>query len=288
MRLSRDGRRWRRGLCGLAAFCAPLLLMTAVAASPWSDEPGPSDGPARVIGSPAAGCLGGAVALPPEGEGYQVLRLNRNRNWGHPATVEFVTSLARHAAAEGFGPLLVGDMAQPRGGPLPAGHASHQSGLDVDIWLRLEGARLGDAEREAPRERSVVTRGHIDRAVWRPAHQRLLELAASDPAVDRIFVNPAIKAEVCRRASGHDWVRKLRPWWGHDAHFHVRLACPAGMTECVPQAPVPEGDGCGAELAGWLSPPPASPSGPDATAKRSVPVLPSACAAVRDGTGRGG
>ena len=36
-------------------------------------------------------------------------------------------------------------------------------------------------------------------------------------------------------------------------HFHVRLACPAGQTECEPGPAIPPGDGCGPDLDWWLS-----------------------------------
>ncbi|MBP0651700.1 penicillin-insensitive murein endopeptidase, partial [Mycobacterium tuberculosis] len=45
---------------------------------------------ARSIGSYAKGCLAGAVALPVDGPDWQVMRLSRNRNWGHPALVAFL------------------------------------------------------------------------------------------------------------------------------------------------------------------------------------------------------
>ena len=63
------------------------------------------------------------------------MRLSRNRNWGHPKLVEFLERLSAKGAKVGWPGLLVGDMAQPRGGPMLTGHASHQVGLDADIWL---------------------------------------------------------------------------------------------------------------------------------------------------------
>src|SRR5687768_3623476 len=49
--------------------------------------------PARAIGSYAKGCVAGGVALPIDGENWQVMRLSRNRNWGHPNLIRFLERL---------------------------------------------------------------------------------------------------------------------------------------------------------------------------------------------------
>ena len=82
------------------------------------------------------GCLAGAVPLPITGPTWQVMRLSRNRNWGNPQLVRFIERFAENAKKVGWNGLLVGDMSQPRGGPMLSDHASHQVGLDVDIWFR--------------------------------------------------------------------------------------------------------------------------------------------------------
>lgn len=252
----------------------------AFAARDWAEMERPSAGEAKVIGSAAAGCLAGAGALALDDPHYQVLRPSRLRYFGHPATVAFVRALAEQSVEQGIGPLLIGDMAQPRGGPLPSGHASHQNGLDVDIWFRLEARRLTRAESEAPGPLGMVRYGALDASAWSPGQARLLELAARHPEVERIFVNPVIKQAMCRSAPAGDrgWLAKLRPWWGHDEHFHVRLACPADSPECEVQKPFPEGDGCGAELDSWLDKPtwPAPPSRPHVQTR----PLPRSCAQV--------
>ena len=223
----------------------------------WGAISEPSPAPARAIGGHALGCLGGAVELPATGPGYQVMRPSRNRAYGHPQLVAFIQSFARKARADGWPGLLVGDMAQPRGGPITTGHASHQSGLDADIWFTPAPKRtLNITERNGMHAVSMVKAagGAVDPAAWSPAHVRLLRLAASAPEVDRIFVNAAIKKAACA-AAGRDrrWLAKLRPWWGHTHHFHVRLKCPAGEAACVNQEPVPAEDGCDASLEWWFS-----------------------------------
>src|ERR687896_308331 len=97
----------------------------------------------RPIGFYSRGCMAGGVALSPDGPHWQAMRLSRNRQWGLPILVDFLQQLARDAATmDGWPGLLVGDMAQPRGGPMLTGHASHQTGLDVDIWAMPMPARL--------------------------------------------------------------------------------------------------------------------------------------------------
>jgi len=82
------------------------------------------------------------------------------------------------------------------------------------------------------------------------------------------------------------WLNKVRPWWGHTYHFHVRLDCPAGMSTCVPQKAPPPGDGCGAELDAWLQPPkpvkpPTKPVKPPAPPRQiMLSDLPAACREV--------
>src|SRR5947209_3328320 len=185
----------------------------------------------RTIGFYAKGCLAGGAALPTNGPTWQVMRLSRNRNWGHPRLVELIERLSQKAAKVGWPGLLVGDMSQPRGGPMLSGHASHQVGLDADIWLTpMPAHELTAVEREDMSATMIVARDRkdVDPKVWTPAHAALIKAAAKEPAVERIFVNAAIKEALCREA-GDDrgWLQKVRPYWQHDYHFHVRIKCPA-------------------------------------------------------------
>jgi penicillin-insensitive murein DD-endopeptidase len=245
----------------------------------------PTAGPAQAIGAYERGCLSGAVALPADGPNWQVMRPSRNRAWGHPVLIAFLARLAPKLPAEaGWSGLLVGDIAQPRGGPMLTGHGSHQIGLDADIWLTpMPSRRLSPTERDEISATNVVASNgmDIDPSTWTPQHRRLLEAFAREPAVERIFVNPAIKRALCREA-GPDraWLTKIRPWWGHNYHFHVRLFCPSGEPECQGQAAPPPGDGCGKELDWWFSeealhPPPSPPRKP-----LRVTDLPRACAVL--------
>ncbi len=217
----------------------------------------PSPGPPRPIGSYARGCLAGAVRLPADGPGWQVMRPSRNRAWGHPQLIAALERLAAVLPGTGWPGLLVGDLGQPRGGPMLTGHASHQIGLDADIWLTpMPPYRLSPAQRdEMPAQKVVRPDGDdVDPALWGPPYRKLIEAAARLPGTARLFVNPAIKRALCREAGGErDWLRKVRPWWGHDDHFHLRLACPPGAAGCEDQEPPPPGDGCGAALDWWFT-----------------------------------
>jgi penicillin-insensitive murein DD-endopeptidase len=214
---------------------------------------------AESIGSYARGCVAGAEMLPIDGASWQVMRLSRNRNWGHPRLVSYLQRLAQRVPEiNGWPGLLVGDISQPRGGPMLTGHASHQVGLDADIWLTpMPSQTLSRMEREELSATDMVRsdRLDIDPAVWTPQHTALIRAVARDRGVARIFVNPAIKRALCREA-GDDraWLSKVRPMWGHNYHFHIRIACPAGDASCSNQASPPPGDGCGAELANWFTP----------------------------------
>jgi penicillin-insensitive murein endopeptidase len=220
----------------------------------------PSLGKAMAIGYYPRGCLQGGVELPVDGPNWQVMRLSRNRNWGHPELVKFLEKFAPLAAkATGWNGVMVGDMAQPRGGPLPFGHLSHQIGLDVDIWfMPMPDRRLSNEERDDISATNLVSDDwkSINPKTWTPADIAFIRTAAEQPEVERVLVNAAIKKELCRVADKKQdgWMDKVRPWYGHNDHIHVRLKCPADSPNCRKQPPVPGGDGCGAkELDYWFS-----------------------------------
>lgn len=244
---------------------------------------------ARTVGFYAKGCLAGAVALPINGDTWQVMRLSRNRNWGHPKLIEMLERLSEKGAKVGWRGLLVGDMSQPRGGPMLTGHASHQVGLDADIWLTpMPDRQLTRIEREEMSATMIVApdRKDVDPNVWTPAHAALIKVAAEEPDVDRIFANAAIKKALCREAGNtRTWLSKVRQYWGHDYHFHVRMRCPSDSPECKGQPPVPAGDGCGKDLDWWftdavLHPKPAPKTPPRPKPPITMNDLPPACRRV--------
>lgn len=220
--------------------------------------PGPAPLAARAIGAYGRGCLAGATALAADGPTWQAMRLSRGRNWGHPDLIAWVERFAQDVVRQdGWSGVLVGDISQARGGPMLTGHASHQMGLEADIWLTPapRDRRLSREEREEMSAVNMVRPDLLDvTPAFTDAHVRFIRRAALSPQVDRIFVNAAIKKALCERAPANDraWLRKVRPWYAHTFHMHVAIDCPAGNASCRnARAEIPPGDGCN-DLAHWF------------------------------------
>ena len=240
-------------------------------------------------GSYAKGCVAGAEQLAETGPTWQAMRLSRNRNWGHPIAIDFIQDLSAKAARQsGWNGLYIGDISQPRGGPMLTGHASHQIGLDIDIWMRpADDLALSTKQRE---EISSISMRRANGAYvndqWTKQHHNIIKAAASDPRTARIFVFPGAKVQMCKDENGdRAWLNKVRPWWGHHYHFHVRLSCPVGATNCKNQALPPQGDGC-QDAERWvrdiLNPPPPNPNAPKPKPKPPLTLarLPQQCVGV--------
>jgi penicillin-insensitive murein endopeptidase len=267
----------------------PLLFVsgmygcaTAPRENPWPKVPTPAPGPARSIGAYAAGCVQGAAKLPMDGAGYQAVRIARNRHFGHPTLVEFLESVGREGKKAKERAFLVGDLGLPRGGPTLSGHSSHQTGLDADIWYWRPEKKLSEDERERLSSKSLVNRATkaVDTSAFGKDAFRLLRRFAEAEAVERIFVNYAIKKHLCTHHAAEPWVRKTRAWYGHDHHFHIRLRCPPDSPECQAGDPIPEGNGCDETLAWWYSEEARVQESTKQTKPPEMPRLPEACEAV--------
>ena len=252
----------------------------------------PSNSAAAPIGFYAKGCMAGAVAIPTDGPTWQAMRLSRNRRWGNPQMISLLERFSQDAVQLGWGSgILIGDISQPRGGPMITGHASHQIGLDADIWFTPKPAQaLSAQQREDLPFTSMLDKSKfltVNPKRWTPTHAKLVMQAASYPQVERVFVNPAIKKKLCETWTGdRSLLGKVRPVYGHDEHFHIRMHCPSGAANCKAQAPVAAGDGCDKSLAYWFTKAPWAKPKPDPNAKPVKPRqvmlsdLPKACAAV--------
>ncbi len=290
----------KRSICATAArLLAGLMAVAAVtgagpagaeqlAKNLFGTQQLPAATPPRSIGFYSKGCFSGGVALPLTGPTWEVMRPSRNRNWGHPALIALLEQFSRDSAADGWPGLLIGDISQPRGGPMRTGHASHQIGLDADIWFQpMPPQPYSLTEREKVpfvsmlKPRSLT----VDDRRWTPAHTLVLKRAASYPQVERILVHPGIKKRLCDTVVGdRSWLRKIRPFWGHDEHFHIRIGCQPGSPDCKKQAAVPAGEGCDKSLAWWFTDEPWRPNeNPDAPKARDLMTmasLPKECRAV--------
>ena len=276
---------------GLAMLSGTPAMADPLAKDLFGAQRLPAMTKAASYGSYSKGCFSGGMAIAADGPNWQAMRLSRNRRWGHPDMIALIEKLSREARQDGWPGLLVGDISQPRGGPMTSGHASHQLGLDVDFWFvpMQAGKRLSPAERESMDFVSMLKKNslYVDDRKWTPAHAGVLKRAASYGNVERILVHPGIKKKLCDTVKGdRGWLRKVRPFWGHDAHFHVRIGCPAGSSGCQKQEAVAKGDGCDASLAWWFTEEPWRPAkGPQKPRARDVmrlSSLPMACKAVLD------
>lgn len=271
----------------LLTVAASTAMAETIAKEYFGHVAGPSNQSPASYGTYNKGCLAGGAQLAESGPQWQAMRLSRNRNWGHPDMIGFIDRLSQSAVQAGWQGLYVGDISQPRGGPMLTGHASHQMGLDADFWM-LPPTRINltATERENLSSISVVS-GDLrsTNSNWTSEHHSVLIAALKDPATARIFVSGAIKMQMCEDATAAEkpYLRKLRPWWGHRSHFHVRLNCPRGSRDCVEQAPPPPGDGC--ESAVWWVTDALLPPDPNAPPKVFKPELimadlPSQCQGV--------
>ncbi|GAB2887567.1 penicillin-insensitive murein endopeptidase [Microbulbifer echini] len=252
-------------LTGPRIFTRALVFATAALsafaqANPWEKSDSPSAQDSASIGTYTNGCLAGGETLPLRGEGYQLVRTGRDRHFAHANTIAFLKDFSQNVAQSDLGRIQIGDMSMARGGPFGSGgHSSHQTGLDIDIWYSQD-------QRAAERPLTEWERDNISAIPLADARQhrlikenwdnrvpKILRMAAEDQRVERIFVHPTIKQHLCA-ISGTDnaWLRKVRPWWGHNYHFHVRLTCPEGSRHCKPQAPVRTAP-CGNDLDWWFS-----------------------------------
>lgn len=288
----------------LFRIVAAMLGMTMAVSSAFAGDPIPAKqlfGAAKLptksetqsLGFYAKGCLAGGEALPMDGPTWQVLHPSRNRRWGNPRMLALIEKLSREAHAEdGWNGLLVGDISQPRGGPMLSGHASHQIGLDADVWLTpMPDRKLSYDERERFPENSMLRKGslYVDPNKWSKPATNLIMRAASYPQVERIFVHPGIKKKLCDTWTGdRALLSKVRPMYGHHYHFHIRIKCPAGSIGCEDQVDPPSESGCGKELTQWfarLKPRPApkivkKPTKPVKPQYLTLNSLPKACSVV--------
>jgi len=233
----------------------PILFLSfytiSVAQNPFEDS--------EAIGKYTAGCVLNPRQLSIDGYGYQVIRTSRNRYYGHKELIRFTERLSTKVKSNYSAKLLIADITKRNGGPMLDDHSSHQTGLDIDILYIRKGngnneyLTISERENMSPKSLLNNSKTGVNPSKWSWINGEVLKIAANDNTVDRIFVNPAIKKDLCEKYRGQDWLRKLRPWWGHDGHFHVRIKCPEVDTKCISSPTLPDGNGCGSDLNWWFS-----------------------------------
>ncbi len=285
----------RYSLLGLLAlFLVGHASAAEAVKNPWADARTPRAEQARVIGGYTGGCVAGARSLLADEGDFHLMRKSRRRYFVHPQLQAFISDLAVHVQKKGYGKLLVGDQAQARGGPTTTGHASHQTGLDGDFWFWLDSPAVQrelttkDEENLSAISMLNKSRTGVNPRRFKAKHVELLKYAATRPRVERIFVHPGIKKALCETTNEAAWLNRVRPWWGHHYHFHVRLACPQGDKDCKAQNPPPKAVGCGKELDWWFNkmeqarkhPSPPSKLSPAEKLAKKLAKVPGKCSAL--------
>jgi Penicillin-insensitive murein endopeptidase len=168
----------------------------------------------HALGLPYAGSLVGGVRLPRAGGHFftwdPVLHRSPNRPWRRYGTARLVRTLLAvidaYAAAHPHAPRVgIGDLSRPHGGDFGArfggiGHASHQNGLDADVYY----------PRRDRRERAPRSAGQIDRRLAQDLVDRFVRAGAQF-----VFVGPDTHL--------HGPAGVVEVLVHHDDHLHVRL-----------------------------------------------------------------
>jgi len=168
----------------------------------------------EALGLPQAGRLVRGVQLPAEGAHFftwdPIRRRSPNRAWRRWGTDDLVRTTLRvvhaYAAAHPSAPLVViGDLSRPHGGDFGAafgaiGHATHQNGLDVDVYYPLRSGA----------ERAPLSVDEVD-------------LGLAQDLVDRFVRAGAVKVYVGPNTglTGPPGVVEAIPL--HDNHLHARV-----------------------------------------------------------------
>ncbi len=206
----------------------------------WARIEKPLPGVSQSIGRPNGGCLIGAQELDLSGNTWELMRPQKRRNFAHPELIEILKQLGAHIQSKSVTKtekLLIGDLSQAAGGPLPFGDSSHQTGLDAEIWwMRLSHFPyvLDKENREKLEAKSIL---HADglslNSYWDVLTQEMLLWLASRGEVQAVYVNAAIKKKLCLEMSFHPGHNKIFADFGHEKSFRLRLLCPENSKYCT-------------------------------------------------------
>lgn len=170
------------------------------------------------VGATNHGFLVRGVQLPSEGEDFftwdPIKQRFPNRPWRRWGTDTTIRGLLRvihrfrvaHPQAARIG---ISDISRPEGGPFGRrygglGHASHQNGLDVDLYY----------PRRDRQELSITAVSQIDRGLARDLVARFVKAGSV-----YVFVGPSTGLA----PGGNQVGRKVQRLVHHDDHMHVRF-----------------------------------------------------------------
>ena len=202
------------------------------------------------IGDYSLGCLRGAQTFTGKEKGVVLAKNNNGNFWGHPVLINLLTRMGAEFDKSNQN-IIIGDLSQKLGGPILGKHKSHQTGLEVDVWFRIlsnnDKSSLKITETDSM---NVFKELGVDQI-------KLIKYLAQDATVDRIFINPVFKKQLCddngpSKLSISDQ-GKIRAYWRQDSHTHVVLKCPQDSPLCISLTPLPEGGGCGGHIKWWLN-----------------------------------
>lgn len=212
----------------------------------------PTPGDSESLGGYSLGCLRGGKTFKGNENGIVISQSRRGRFWGHSQLIDLLTELGEFSYQRHKKFLILGDLSLSRGGPTFGGHSSHQNGLDVDIWFEVLSKKPHWDWIETQEMKTVLTKTGFNKDFGK-VQISILDYLSQDERVARIFVHPKIKKFLCENKKiKSDGLRKIRPWYGHDDHLHLRLKCSPKDKECVDQKEPEEGDGCD-QLDWWFS-----------------------------------
>lgn len=214
----------------------------------------PTRGDSESLGGTSLGCLKGGKTFHGKENGIVISQSRRGRFWGHSLLIDLLTELGEFTYQRHKRYLVLGDLSLSRGGPTFGGHSSHQNGLDVDIWFETLAKRPKWDWLQTQEMKSIITPKGLERT-FGDTQLSMMTYLSQDDRVARIFVHPDIKKYLCEKKRDQfqtEGLRKIRPWYGHDDHLHLRLKCSSKDKECIDQAEPPAGDGCD-QLSWWYS-----------------------------------
>lgn len=194
----------------------------------------------KAVGFYTDGKIEKATLLPEKGEAFQQVYTERDTHWGTGMIVSMIENASEYLVTKWYPGtvVMIGDVAKKFGGDIGT-HASHQSGLDADIpYIGNKGFDRVIANGEVKSSFDYMKNWQFLRLI---ANQKIVQDGRTTTVLNRVFMNPVIHKGFCAWAQKSDLLKnpldqeimsRIRPWEGHDKHFHVRLKCSPHYPAC--------------------------------------------------------